>query len=114
MILYGGVAPVESTWSLREVAVACGRSLGTVAGLAAAGLLPGSTSAARRQLMQRSPEVGEAFVRVLRNGAYSREWATLVRSNPTEALATVRAQETLVRASLAARTSQPRLDERAA
>lgn len=100
-------------WTLEDMTQASGRSARTVKYLLAAGLLPGYRADQHR--WANVPwEIGEAFAQVLRTGAYSRQFAGLVRDNPEEALATVHALEALVKASLTAEQEQPEITERAA
>jgi hypothetical protein len=83
-------------WSLRELAVACGRSVNTVNSLARQGLIPGYRGA--RSGIPR--ELGEQAALVLRNGAASPVLAQLLRSDPASALATGEAIAALARAQL--------------
>lgn len=90
---------MERRWTLPALAQACGRSPRTVRYLASAGLLPGYYSD-MRSASHVPWDVGLAFAQVMRTGAYSREFAAVMRDDPEQALATAEAMATVARAAL--------------
>lgn len=94
---------MRQTWTIREVARAAGRAPDVASRMARAGMVPGYVNNSRRGI---PAELAEPFALALSAGAYSRDFAAMVRDDPESAMVAVEALATLVRASLDRRGSR--------